>query len=188
MIALRKYTYFIIAAIALFGTGIALGLVSPQGLGGLPEGQISALEELARLLAGLPKIAVFFIILLKNIIALFASFVLSPLLLAMPVFSLLLNGWVVGIVSEAVVSERSLQFLLAGLLPHGVIEIPAIIFGDAVAMSFGLSVILAIFSARRRETLQASVTQDVKALAIAMAFLLPAAVIETYLTPLLLPK
>ncbi len=188
MVTLRKYVYFIIAAVVLFGTGIVLGLVSPQGLGGLPEGQISALEELARMLAGLPKLAVFFVILLKNIIALFTGFVLSPLLLAMPVLSLLLNGWVIGIVSETVISERSLQFLLAGLLPHGIIEIPAIIFGDAVALSFGLSVILAMFSARRRQTLQASVIQDVTALAIAAAFLLPAAAIETFLTPLLLPR
>ncbi len=187
MIALRKYRYFSIIALVLFGMGIVLGLVTPQGLGGLPAEQISALEELARLLAGLPRLAVFFVILFKNITALFASFVLSPLLLAMPVFSLVLNGWVVGIVSETVVAERSLQYLLAGLLPHGIIEVPAIIFGDAVALSFGISVILAIFSAQRRQTLQASIIQDMKALAVAIAFLVPAAAIETYLTPLLLP-
>ncbi|HEY51621.1 MAG TPA: stage II sporulation protein M, partial [Dehalococcoidia bacterium] len=72
----------------------------------------------------------------------------------------------------------------AGLLPHGVLELPALIIGEAAALSFGAMVIIALISRRRRSQLAPNLKQNVKYMALAFALLLPAAIIETYITPL----
>jgi stage II sporulation protein M len=75
---------------------------------------------------------------------------------------------------------------LAGILPHGIFEIPALILGQAAALSFGAMAITAIFSKEKRERLLPNLRKNLKYLAIALSLLIPAAVIETYITPLLL--
>jgi stage II sporulation protein M len=72
------------------------------------------------------------------------------------------------------------------LLPHGVFEIPAIIIGEAAALSFGAMVIMALFSPKRRSQLLPNLKQNLKYLLLAFILLVPAAIIETFVTPLLL--
>ncbi len=76
--------------------------------------------------------------------------------------------------------------MLAGLLPHGIFELPALILGEAAALSFGAVVILALFKKERRNLIPPSLKRNLRYLMIALALLLPAAIIETYVTPLLL--
>ena len=71
---------------------------------------------------------------------------------------------------------------LAGLLPHGVLEIPAIVMGEAAALSFGVSVMAALFS-RVKRAMMPRFRQDLKYLLIALILLVPAAIIETFVTP-----
>ena len=114
------------------------------------------------------------------------SFVFSPILCLVPVVALALNGWIVGMVSTIVLQEESLSFLLAGLLPHGIFEVPAFIMGEAVALSFGTAVIIALFKKEKRSQLVPNLRQNLRYLGIALALLVPAAIIETYITPILL--
>ena len=100
--------------------------------------------------------------------------------------ALTVNGWLLGFISVMVSQEKSVGFVLAGLLPHGIFELPALILGEAAALSFGAVVILALFKKERRSLLLPSLKQNLKYLMIALALLLPAAIIETYVTPLLL--
>ena len=114
------------------------------------------------------------------------SFALSPVLCLLPILTLMLNGWLLTFVSSAVMQEKSLGFVLAGLLPHGIIEIPAFILGEAAALSFGAMVILVLFKKKQKNQLVPSLKQNFKYLMIAFALLVPAAIIETFVTPLLL--
>ena len=63
---------------------------------------------------------------------------------------------------------------------------PAFIIGEAVALSFGAALILALLKKERRSQLVPHFRQNLKYLGIALALLLPAAIIEAYVTPLLL--
>ena len=121
-----------------------------------------------------------------NASVLLLSFVLSPIFCLVPVLALAVNGWLLAFVSAKVVQERSLGFVLAGLLPHGVFEIPAFILGEAAAFSFGAMAILALFKKGGGKLLLPGLKQNLKYLLIAFAVLLPAAIIETFVTPLLL--
>ena len=180
-----SYKRWIFIAILLFGAGLVFGLAAPPNIAGLISEDIAALEELSRILAPFSVFTAIFIF-LKNISALLLSFVLSPILCLVPILALITNGWVLAFVSTMVIEEQSFGFLLAGLLPHGIFELPAFFLGEAAALSFGATAILGLLKKERRSLVLPSLNQNLKYLALAFALLLPAAIIETYITPLLL--
>jgi len=181
-----SYKRWLFVAIFLFGIGLILGLATPASINGLLSEDVAALEELAELLAPLPQSTVLVFILIKNVSAVLISFVLSPIFCLVPVIALIVNGWLIGLVSSIVIQEKSLGYLLAGLLPHGIFELPALIMAQAVALSFGTALILALFKKERRNLLLPNLKQNLRYLIVALALFLPAAIIETYITPLFL--
>jgi len=181
-----SYKRWIIIATLLFGIGLISGLATPASMLNLLSEEIAALNELADLLAPLPQFIVFVIIFIKNVSVLLLSFIFSPILCLVPILSLTLNGWLLASVSSIIVQEKSLGFVLAGLLPHGIIELPALILGEAAALSFGTVAIIALFRKEKREQLLPNLKKNLRRLLIALALFLPAAIIETYVTPLLL--
>jgi len=180
-----SYKRWIIVTVFLFGTGVAFGLATPAG-SSLPSEYITTFEEQLASILALPKPLIALFIFLKNTSALLISFVLSPVLCLVPILALIINGWMIAFVSTLVIEEESLGFLLAGLLPHGVFELPALILGQAAALSFGTMAVLALFKKERRNLLIPSLKRNLKYFMVALALLLPAAIIETYITPLLL--
>lgn len=183
---LMSYKWWLLVAVFLFGIGLALGLATPGGILGVPSEDIAALEELADFVAPLPQVLVFIFIFIKNVLVILTSFVLSPVFCLVPVIALVLNGGLIGLVSTSVIQEKSLGYVLAGLLPHGIFELPALIMGEAVALSFGTAVILALLKKERGNLVLPNLRRNLKYLVIALILLLPAAIIETYVTPLLL--
>jgi len=181
-----SYRWCLITAISLFVVGLVVGLRTPATLAGPISDEVTVLEQLAELLASLPSWLILLVIFLKNVTAVLFSVILSPFFCLMPILALTVNGWLIGVVSSAIIEEKSITYLLAGLLPHGILELPALIMGEAVALWFGVAVILAIFRRERRGLLLVGVKQNAKYLAIALGLFLPAAIIETYLTPLLI--
>ena len=181
-----SYKRWIFIAIFLFGIGLALGFALPTGTARLFSQDIVALKEFSGILASLPLPLVAMFIFLKNASAMVISFVFSPILCLMPVLALTINGWLIAFVSTAVIQEESISYLLAGMLPHGILELPALILAQAAALSFGAIAILALFKREKRKLLLPTLKQDLKYLLLALALLLPAAIVETYVTPLLL--
>ncbi|MFC2021046.1 stage II sporulation protein M [Chloroflexota bacterium] len=181
-----SYKRWLLLAVFLFGIGVAWGLATPVDEPSLLAEDIDALGELADFLAPLPHVSFFIFVFLKNVSALLISFAFSPVFYLVPVIALILNGGIIGFVSALVLQEKSLGYLLAGLLPHGIFELPALIIGEAAAFSFGTAVILALFKKERGNLVLPNLRQNLRYLAIAIILLLPAAIIETYLTPLLL--
>jgi len=55
-----------------------------------------------------------------------------------PVLIIIANGFLIGIVSEASIHNLGPAFLLTGLLPHGIIEIPVILFGAGIGFQMGV--------------------------------------------------
>jgi stage II sporulation protein M len=179
-----SYKRWIFVAIGLFGVGIALGLATPVSIAELFSENLAAFEELAAIFVPFQITTAIFIF-LKNVSALLISFVFSPILCLVPILALTVNGWLISFISVAVVQEESLGVLLAGLLPHGIFELPALIMGEAAALSFGALTIVALVS-KKKDLLLPGLKQNLRYLLIACTLLLPAAIIETYVTPLFL--
>jgi stage II sporulation protein M len=181
-----NYKRWVVVAILLFGIGLIFGLAAPTSIASFVSEDISAaLKEISDIVVPFSVLTVIFIF-VKNASALLLSFAFSPIFCLLPILSLILNGWVIAFVSNVVIQEESLSFLLAGLLPHGIFEIPAFIIGEAAALSFGAMVILTLFKRRDGSLLLLRLKQNLRYLMIALALLLPAAIIETYVTPLFL--
>lgn len=181
-----NYKRWLFVAVGLFGTGMALGLLIPVNTANLLAEDLAVLRELGAIL-GPFRVSTAIFIFLKNVFALLVSFIFSPILCLLPVLALTVNGWLLSFISAAVVQEESFGLLLAGLLPHGIIELPALIMGEAAALSFGASALTALVSKERRHRLLPGLKQNLRYLTIACILLLPAAIIETYITPLFLP-
>lgn len=166
----------------LFVAGIITGILPLESLRGLFSGQIAGLKDIA----GLYKpflFSTFLFILFKNAVSLIVSFIFSPLLEIFPLASLFANGWLLGFVGGLVAGQKGLFFLLLGILPHGIFEIPAFFIGEAAALDFGSAVMVALFKRKRRAELAENLRLNFLRLLVALALLVPAALIETYVTP-----
>lgn len=180
-----SYKRWLFVAAFLFGIGMAIGLAMPASIPDLLAEDLAALRELSALL-GPFQVSTAIFIFLKNVSALLFSFLFSPILCLSPILALTLNGWLLSFISVSVIQQESLGLLVAGLLPHGIIEIPALIIGEAAALSFGALAMTALVSKKRRNLLLPGLKRNLRYLIIAFILLLPAAIIETYVTPLFL--
>ena len=174
-----------LVAVCLFGIGIVLGLTAQDTIANFLAEDLAALQELGASL-GPFKVTTAIFIFIKNISAVLLSFIFSPILCLLPILALVLNGWLLSFVSAIVAQEKSLGFVLAALLPHGIFELPALIIGEAAALSFGTMVIMALISKERRKLLLPNLKQNLRYIMVACVLLVPAAIIETYVSPLLL--
>jgi len=180
-----SFKWWVLVAVFLFGVGLVLGLATPEGIAALIVKEFISFDEVD---SGLfpSNFLTLILIWVKNAISLLVSFTFSPIFCLVPILALTVNGWLITFVSTAVVQKESLGFVLAGLLPHGIIEISAFILGEAAALSFGAMLILALFRKDKRSQLMPNFRKNVKYLMLALVLLVPAAIIETYITPLLI--
>ncbi len=182
-----KYRWWILITAVIFAASIAIGLTRPTMELGPVSGEADALQQIAQLIATLPPLLAVLFIFIKNLMSLVVSFMFSPILCVLPLFTLIANGWLIGVVSNSVIQQKSVGYLIAGLLPHGIFEIPAFIMGEAVALAFGVAVIATAIK-RDKKPLVTMIKSKIKYLAIAAGLLIPAAFIEILVTPLFLPK
>jgi stage II sporulation protein M len=106
-------------------------------------------------------------------------------------FELLLNGVVIGALSIVVGITRGVSYPILGMVPHGIIEIPAFILEFASIIRWHVTSIEAIISKVTGEKVNvAKFKQDVKdsliLAVVAVTLFAIAAFIETYVTPHLL--
>lgn len=183
-----RYKLWVLVAIGLFAIGIVAGVVisltMPVDILNFFSEDLESLAEIGSFFEAFTvTLAVF--IFFKNAIALLFSFIFSPILCLIPIFSLLLNSTIIPIVLMIVAEEESIGYVVAGILPHGIIEIPAFIIGQAAALHFGFMCIITLFS-KDKSNLLPAFKKDLKYLLFALILLVPAAIIETFVTPLFL--
>jgi stage II sporulation protein M len=121
-------------------------------------------------------------IFLNNLVACLALFLGGATFGLVPLFVIASNGFVIGGIIETVRGEKGIGFLLAGLLPHGVVEIPAVL------VSAGLGFLLA--EALGRELLRGEGDTAGEALGYGrlfvryvVPFVALAAAVEAFITP-----
>lgn len=180
-----SFKKWLVASVLLFSLGIVFGISVPSDTNVAAE-ELAAFEDMVGILASLPTALLVIFILFKNCLALLFSFFLSPLFCLVPIMTLTVNGWLVGVVAAEVTKNVSLGYLLAGILPHGIFEIPALMIGEAAAFGFGSSIFLSFLQKNKPGYLATSFKKNLRYLIIAMLLMVPAALIETFITPLFL--
>ncbi|MFD1586640.1 stage II sporulation protein M [Halorientalis brevis] len=99
---------------------------------------------------------------------------------------LLYNGVIVGYVATEVAREGGLAVVLVGLLPHGVLEIPAFLFASAVAFRFTHQVLGAALGRREDVMTQRELREAAVMVVVALVLIPIAAFVEAEITTALL--
>jgi stage II sporulation protein M len=128
---------FITSAIAGFANGEAI-LESMKQMG-----IIDQLEQVMGSISKEPTFAnAFIIIFLNNLLASLKMIVFGLLLGIIPFMAMLTNGMVLGVVLDAVAKssgQHPLAIFVGKVLPHGVLELPAIILAAAIGIRLGMA-------------------------------------------------
>ena len=142
---LMLYRKAMLVSLLIFAAGVALGAANADTLTRLILSDLEKLGEYSRQLSQTktPELHFFTFIFLNNALKSVAIMVLGGLLGIMPGVFLLMNGVALGYVVAAAGSrgEHVLDLIIRGLLPHGIIEIPAILIASGFGLQFGYLVI-----------------------------------------------
>lgn len=182
------------AAAVLFFAGVVIGGTN-DAFGAFLDGQLQAIGGIgtAAKESGNPTLFFFLLIFFNNAIKSVLIIYLGALLGVAPVLFLLINGMVIGYLYSAIgeSGQNAALIFLKGVLPHGIIEIPAILLACAYGLKFGtlgLRAIGAMFSGARGigAAYETFVIRTVPVMLFIVAALLAAAVIESTLSRWLL--
>ncbi|WP_202320247.1 stage II sporulation protein M [Archaeoglobus neptunius] len=114
----------------------------------------------------------------KSLVAMLAGFFFG----IFPVLFVILNGYIVGVVVSVKSPEWGIYKVIAAILPHGILEIPAIIISCAYGVWLGYRFYRALFNG---EEFKKYVVYAIK---VYLRFIVPvlfiAAVVEAFITPL----
>jgi stage II sporulation protein M len=182
LVALLPYT--VLSAI-VFGVGVAAGLIAlgwfPQAAAGV-EGSVA---EFVQLVHGMGPLGLFVFIVINNVVKAAVMMCLGIVFGLVPILFLVSNGIVLAVAAAIIAEQHGALVAVAGLVPHGIIELPAVLLAAAAGLRLGA---VAIERVRRPGT--DVKTELVKAWRFFVALILPAllvaAVIETVVTPFLL--
>ncbi|MNZ88106.1 hypothetical protein D3C78_1069890 [compost metagenome] len=189
---LRQFKVAMGLAFVLFTIGVILGAANSDALVSLVSGDVEQIRELSRKLSetAIPELSFFTFIFLNNAIKSVVVIFMGALFGVIPLIFLLMNGVILGWVVAMTASQGADLFdlIVRGLLPHGIIEIPAIIIASGFGLQFGYLVLKGLGELGARDSSERTV--DLKAFMRSagrgtfwiVILLLVAAVIESTLT------
>lgn len=138
---LRDYKKAMLLSILIFVVGLALGVGNADTLTRWVMPDIERLGQVSQTLAQSdhPELNFFLFIFFNNAVKSIMVILLGAIFGILPAFFLLMNGLALGFVVTAAETDGGnvLGLIVRGLLPHGVIEIPAILIAAGFGMQFG---------------------------------------------------
>ncbi len=149
------------------------------------------LEELGKMVSSVAELSIvgiLFFIFLKNIFVAFLASLGGILFTLLPVVIIVANGLVLGIVFHLVTYLESTEYFFLGILPHGIVELPAILFSTAIGIWLGGSFFrFLFFGTETRSSLKEKAKRALGTyILIIVPLLFLSALIEVFGTPLLL--
>ncbi|MGQ5395873.1 stage II sporulation protein M [Paenibacillus sp. M.A.Huq-84] len=154
MLQFRLMKHYFIAAALVFTLGVILGAGYSDQFQGFIESQLKGMEQLTQSLKDKPnqQWSLFWLIFWNNTIKSVAIIALGAIFGVLPLLFLLVNGLLLGYLGSNFAQKESLLYFIKGILPHGIIEIPAIVFACAFGLRLGalmLKMVIALISPER---------------------------------------
>jgi|HigsolmetaAR203D_1030402.scaffolds.fasta_scaffold02838_2 stage II sporulation protein M len=184
----EMYGYFAVSA-ALFAVGVWYGLQDPPAFRELIASQIDGLQNAARQISELENewLGMLLFIFLNNAIKSALIVFLGLMLGIFPVVFLVINGMVIGFML-LIMDDQGLNVadvVLYGLLPHGILELPAIIIACAYGLKLGVLAFRRL-TGRDAGELRSTLGITLPLVAFLTVVLFVAALVEATLTPWLM--
>lgn len=169
----------LLAVTLVYIIGVVLGFYAS---GSLAEALLEAIRELAnRVLTENPwELALR--IFIHNTESVLKAVLMSPLVL-IPALTVFVNGVILGVaINYMLIRSNSWFFIFLALAPHGILEIPVLLYVCAISTSFGVNLWRSLLG-KDRNAWRKSGIKLVKGLAISLVLLALAAFIEALVTP-----
>lgn len=174
--------YSLLLALGIFAAALALGMQVPSST------SAEVLEQLGEVLGPVEDVGplgLLAIILANNLGKALLVILLSVLLGIPPLAFILINGAVLGVVVSGIAAEKGYLYTIAGLAPHGIIEVPLILLTSAIGLRVGAESLKWLTG--RQSQVRSQWRRGLMAyLKLILPGLVVAALIETFITPLVI--
>lgn len=195
----KRMNPYIAFGTILFLAGMVIGGTNPAFKAFL-DGQLEGLGKLADMIdnSSNPTLTMIIFIFFNNAIKSILVMYLGAMLGILPFFFLVVNGMMIGYLLKTTAELHGggyvMEIIVKGLLPHGILEIPAIIIACAYGMRFGVLVLKAggslVFARSKSSSLgrelESFIARTVPMMVYLTITLLIAAIIESTITTWLL--
>jgi stage II sporulation protein M len=137
----RAYTVglypYLRTSLAIFGAGFVIGLIIVARFPPLTDYFQETIATFVKLFAGIPRFKLAGAIFFNNAVKTLLAIVLGIVLGIVPTIFLLANGIALGVAWSVSVATRGPWISLLSLLPHGILELPAVFLGTSIGLSIG---------------------------------------------------
>jgi len=183
---IREIRYHIFFSVAVLAASIYLGYEFASSAPDRAKEMINEFKEIIGPVKDIRSVDLFLLIFFRNSLASAVAFVFGAVFGILPLVSLFANGAMVGVLYYFFSGKSKLIIVfLAGILPHGIIEIPAFIFSTAIGFWIADAAFRRIMFGERR--LRTKIKRAFKFYFFTiLPMLLLAAVIEVFITPRIL--
>ncbi len=170
-------------AFQAFIAGIIIGVLSGvfhvQAVFDFLQTMLQDLSDLGTEAGTIGIVQRIFLIWQNNLVAVMVMIFGGFLLGYIPFASLFANGLILGLVSVMAVQQKeNIGLLLLSIVPHGIIELPVLIWAGAAGMKLGLKWLRPESKGKRKKVLNDTVLEGVTVMAACVVLLLVAAAIE----------
>ena len=177
----RLYPY-LKTSLVMFGSGVVIGLTAASHFPELAQHFESSVVGFVKIFHGLSKLQLAAAIFLNNALKTLLAILLGSLFGVIPAVILLANGIALGVIFSLSVESRGLWLSLLSILPHGLLELPAVFLGTSIGLMVGGHVIKRL-SGQAEATLGSELLQGFRFFCtVIIPLLLIAALVEAFLT------
>jgi stage II sporulation protein M len=178
---LKSIRVFIGITVLVFIVTAVMGYVAAEANSDLATSWMNELE-MFKWIMSLHPILIMLAIFLKNLIACAMSVLLGLGFGLVPLLVLTSNGFMIGVVSYFIIHKQGVLYLLAGIVPHGIIELPTILLGISIGLRLGYLLVLTLLG-EKADLAGETRTAFHFLVRWFLPLLLLAAAIETFITP-----
>jgi stage II sporulation protein M len=180
---LRSSRKYIFIMTGIFIISILAGMLASLKDPGLTENYLDVLKESLGWIKDLHPVAIMIVIFLNNAFKSLLAIVLGAGFGIIPVIFIGGNGLLLGLITNQVSREQGTLFLLAAILPHGIMEIPMVLISSGLGFRLGYLMYSSILG--KKTDMNFELRQSLRIfMRIVVPLLFVAAVIETFVTPM----
>ena len=180
---LRRLAPYLVASVILLAVGTAIGITAIFHYPDFAHQLADSLSGFVKIFRGMPKLQLAGAIFFNNALKTLVVILLGTLLGVIAMVFLVVNGAALGIAIYLSTQSRGLWPSLLAILPHGVLELPAVLLGTSIGLMLGGHSIKK-FLTNTETTLGSELGQALKFfLVVIVPLLMLAALVEVFITP-----
>jgi stage II sporulation protein M len=185
---LKRLCPYLKTSLVIFGSGIVAGSMSVTLVPELAGHFESSVVGFVKIFHGLSKLQLAAAIFLNNALKTLLAILLGSLFGVIPAVILLANGIALGVVFSLSVESRGPWLSFLSILPHGILELPAVFLGTSIGLMIGSHVVKGLLG-RAETTLPGELVRGLRFFCtVILPLLLVAALVEAFLTSALVAR